>query len=57
LRTASLETYDEDRSAGREIAGNERSENPMPKAKEFTVTIEDKPGALGSASSLWQGAE
>jgi hypothetical protein len=47
LRTASLETYDEDRSAGREIAGNERSENPMPKAKEFTVTIEDRAGALG----------
>src|SRR5258706_9273370 len=27
--------------------GNEGSQNRMPKVKEFTITIEDKPGALG----------
>jgi hypothetical protein len=35
------------RNAGFPRPGNEGSQTLMAKAKEFTVTIEDKPGALG----------
>src|SRR6266446_5379865 len=40
-------TYDKDRSACLSGSRKRRESNRMPKMKEFTVTIEDKPGALG----------
>ena len=42
-----LDSSGRDRDVGLPVSWKGRQSSRMPKAKEFTVTIEDKPGALG----------